>query len=79
MNNTSVDVFRATISGIWMAIGSLILLCGVGCLIGYAVGGDTDGTSLVWCGVGCALGGPALIGAGVAAYYLFRPRSRGPA
>ncbi len=71
MNEPSDAIFRATISGIWIAIGSVILVCGAGCLIAVAAGNS----SILWCGVGCGVGGPALIGAGVAWYYLFRPKS----
>ncbi len=74
MNQPGSEIFRATISGIWVALGSSVLVCGVACLIATAAGN----TSILWCGVGCALGGPAMIGAGMAWYYLFRPRSAGP-
>ena len=67
MNNASTEVFRATISGIWIGLGTIILVCGAGCLIATAAGND----STLWCGVSCVAGGPALIGAGFAAYYLF--------
>ena len=71
MNNASGDILRATISGIWIALGSIVLLCGVGCLIAFAAGNS----EMLWCGVGCVLGGPTLVGAGVAWYYVFRLRS----
>ncbi len=70
MNDAGGDVLRATIGGIWIALGSIVLLCGVGCLIASAAGSE----DILWCGVGCALGGPTLIGAGVATYYLFSPK-----
>ncbi len=70
MNDASGDILRATMSGIWIALGSIVLLCGVGCLIASAAGAE----GILWCGVGCALGGPTLIGAGVAWYYMFKPR-----
>ncbi len=70
MNDASGDILRATMSGIWIALGSIVLLCGVGCLIASAAGAE----GILWCGVGCALVGPTLVGAGVAWYYLFRPR-----
>ncbi len=70
MNNASGDVLRATIGGIWIGLGSIVLLCGAGCLIALAAGaGD-----VLWCGIGCVLGGPAMIGAGIGSYHLFRPK-----
>jgi hypothetical protein len=74
MDGASSDILRATVSGIWTALGSIVLLCGVGCLIAFAAGSE----GILWCGVGCALAGPALVGAGVAVYYLFRPRRVSP-
>ena len=71
MNNSGSDILRGVIGGIWIALGSLVLVCGAGCLIAYAAGND----ELLWCGVGCVLGGPTLIGAGAAMYYLFQPRN----
>ncbi len=71
MNETSGEIFRATVSGIWIAIGSVILVCAVGCFIALAAGNS----SILWCAVGCGAGGPALISAGVAWYYLFRPKN----
>ena len=71
MNEAGSEIFRSTISAIWIALGSIILVCGVGCLIAAAVGN----TEILWGGVGCAGGGPVLIGAGAAWYYLFKPRS----
>ena len=73
MNDSSGDILRATISGIWIALGSIVLLCGVGCLICLATGCE----DILWCGVGCSIGGPMLVGAGVAWYYVFRPRRVG--
>jgi cbb3-type cytochrome oxidase subunit 3 len=70
LNDASRDILRATISGIWTALGSIVLLCGVGCLIAFAAGAE----GILWCGVGCVLGGSTLIGAGVVWYYAFRPR-----
>ncbi len=69
MNEAGSEIFRATISGIWTALGSIILVCGVGCLIASAAGAE----GILWCGVGCALGGPTLGGAGVVGDYAFRP------
>ncbi len=66
MNDTSRDIFRATISGIWVALGFIVLVCAVACLIATAAGAD----NILWCGVGCALAGSALVGAGVAWYYI---------
>ncbi len=70
MNDASGDILRATVGGIWIALGSIVLLCGAGCLIASAAGTE----DILWCGVGCALGGPMLVGAGVASYYVLRPR-----
>ena len=70
MTEASRDILRATITGIWTALGAIILVCGAGCLIALAAGAD----DILWCGVGCALGGSALIAAGVAWYYALRPR-----
>jgi hypothetical protein len=70
MSDASREILRATVSGIWTALGAIVLLCGAGCLIALAAGAD----DILWCGVGCALGGSVLIGAGVAWYYAFRPK-----
>ena len=74
MSDSSSDILRAVVSGIWIGLGSIVLLCGVGCLIGSAAGAE----DILWCGVGCALGGPALIGAGAAWYYVLRPKTVSP-
>ena len=71
MNNASSDVLRATISGIWIGLGSIVLLCGAGCLIALAAGSE----DILWCGIGCVLGGPAMVGAGVGWYRLSGPRN----
>lgn len=66
MSEASGDIFRATVGGIWVALGAIVLVCGFGCLIGSAAGAEDT----LWCGVGCSIGGPLLIAAGAIWYYL---------
>ncbi len=70
------EIMNGGISAILIALGYVLLLCGIFCLIGYAVGGTMTGESgnMLMCVMGCLVFGPILIGSGVAWYYIVRPK-----
>jgi len=70
------EIMKGGISAILIALGYVILWCGIFCLIGHAVGGTMTGGpgNMLWCGMGCLVFGPILIGSGVAWYYIVRPK-----
>jgi len=67
-------MLRATVSGVWIALGSILLVCGISCLTGFAVGFGFDDTSILGCGTACTIVGSIMIGSGAVLYYVFRSR-----
>ncbi len=68
------EILRSTISGVWVALGSIALTCGIVCLAGSAFGWEIEGTPLIQCGGICGLVGLVLIAAGAVLFLGFRPR-----
>ncbi len=76
MSMASSDILRGTVSGVWIAVGSILLLCGIACLASMAAGGSFVGTSIAWCGGICAILGVVFTGAGAALYYALGAKAR---
>ena len=74
MNPTSGHIFGATISGVWVAVGIPLILCGAICLVGIAAGWGNWGTSTLSCGGACAVVGAALVAAGALLMYFLKTR-----
>ncbi len=76
MNNSISDIMKGSVSAILIALGYVLLWCGIFCLIGSAVGMTMNGesTTILWCGVGCLVMGAIQIGSGVAWYYIVKPK-----
>ncbi len=76
MNSIS-DIMKGGISAILIALGYVVLWCGIVCLIMSATGGtmNDDPRGLLWCGVGCLVFAAILMGSGIAWYYTVKPKA----
>ena len=74
MNSIS-DIMKGGISAILIALGYVLLWCGIFCLIGSATGMADEPTQMLWCGVGCMVLGAIQIGSGIAWYYIVKPKA----
>ncbi len=72
MNSIS-DIMKGGISAILIAVGYVLLWCGVFCLIGSATGMAEE--DMLWCGVGCVVLGAIQMGSGIAWYYIVKPKT----
>ena len=72
MNSIS-DIMKGGISAILIAVGYVLLWCGVFCLIGSATGMAEE--DMLWCGVGCVVLGAIQMGSGIAWYYIVKPKA----
>ena len=74
MNNIG-DVMKGGISAILIAVGYVVIWCGVICLIMAATGmEDMPQDSILWCGGACVVFSAILIGSGIAWYQIVRPK-----
>ena len=74
MNSIS-DIMKGGISAILIAVGYVVLWCGILCLISTAFNGQmANGQGILWCGVSCVVFAAILIGSGVAWYYIVKPK-----
>ena len=74
MSTGTNEIFRATISGVWVALGSIALTCGLICLVGFTAGWEFENTPIIQCGGICGFVGMVLIAAGAALHFGFRRR-----
>ena len=76
MNSIS-DIMKGKVSAMLIALGYVLVWCGIFCLIGSAIGGAAADLpfNLLWCGWGCLLMGAIQIGSGIAWYYIVKPKS----
>lgn len=74
MNNIG-DIMKGGISAIHIALGYVVLWCGILCLIGSATGMADEPTSIRWCGVTCLVIAVILMGSGIAWYYIVKPKT----
>ncbi len=74
MNNIS-DIMKGGVSAILIAVGYVLLWCGIFCLIGSATGMADEPTEILWCGWGCAALGAIQLVSGIAWYYTVKPKS----
>ena len=65
---------KGGISAILIAVGYIVLLCGIFCLIGSATGMADGPTGILWCGVSCVVLAAILMGSGIAWYYIVKPK-----
>ncbi len=74
--NSIGDVMKGSISGILIAFGYILLLCGIFCLIWSATGTSAGTTfSPFGCGMGCAVAAAILMGSGIGWYYIVKPKA----
>ena len=80
--NSIGDIMKGGISAILIAVGYVVLWCGILCLIWSATGmgngmgnGMTDGQGILWCGVSCLVFTVIMIGSGIAWYYIVKPKA----
>ncbi len=66
---------KGGISAILIAVGYVVLWCGIFCLIWSATGMADMPTSILWCGAACLVFAAILIGSGVAWYYIVKPKA----
>ncbi len=73
--NSIGDVMKGGISAILIALGYVVLWCGIVCLILSATGMADEPTMILWCGVSCLVFAAILMGSGVAWYYIVKPKA----
>ncbi len=76
--NSIGDIMKGGISAILIAVGYVVLWCGILCLIWSAVGmstGMSNGQGILWCGVSCLVFAAILMGSGIAWYYIVKPKA----
>ena len=74
MNNID-DVMKGGISAILISLGYVLLMCGIFCLIGSAMGDMTadESSNILGCAMGCIIFGLIQMGSGIAWYYIVKP------
>ncbi len=75
MNNIG-DIMTGGISAILIAVGYIVLLCGIACLIWSATGNTDTHTDILGCGFGCLFFSAILMGSGIAWYYIVKPKAQ---
>ncbi len=69
---------KGGISAILIAVGYVVLWCGIVCLIMSATGmmsnGMGNGQGILWCGVSCLVFAAILMGSGIGWYYIVKPK-----
>ncbi len=75
--NSIGDIMKGGISAILIAVGYVVLWCGILCLIWSATGmaGMANGQGILWCGVSCLVFAAILMGSGIAWYYIVKPKA----
>ncbi len=75
--NSIGDIMKGGISAILIALGYVVLWCGIICLIWSATGGMMAGgpTNILWCGVSCVVFAAILMGSGIGWYYIVKPKA----
>ena len=71
--NSIGDVMKGGISAILIAVGYVVLWCGIICLIMSATGMPEE--NILWCGVACMVFAAILMGSGIAWYYIVKPKA----
>ncbi len=66
---------KGGISAILIAVGYVVLWCGILCLIGSATGMADEPRSILWCSVGCFVFAAILMGSGIGWYYIVKPKA----
>ncbi len=74
MNNIG-DIMKGGISAILIALGYVVLWCGIICLIMLATGMADEPTMILWCGVSCLVFAAILMGSGIGWYYIVKPKA----
>ncbi len=77
--NSIGDIMKGGISAILIALGYVVLWCGIVCLIwsatGRANGQMANGQGILWCGVSCLVFAAILMGSGIGWYYIVKPQA----
>ncbi len=76
--NSVGDIMKGGISAILIAVGYVVLLCGILCLIWAATGMANEmanGQGILWCGVSCLVFAAILMGSGIGWYYIVKPKT----
>ncbi len=73
--NSIGDIMKGGISAILIAVGYVVLWCGIICLIWAATGTADEPANILWCGVSCLLFAAILMGSGIALYYIVKPKA----
>ncbi len=73
--NSIGDIMKGGISAILIAVGYVVLWCGIICLIMSATGMADQPTSMLQCSIGCLVFAVILMGSGVAWYYIVKPKA----
>ncbi len=73
--NSIGDIMKGGISAILIALGYVVLWCGIVCLILSATGMADEPTMILWCGVSCLVFAAILMGSGIGWYYIVKPKA----
>ncbi len=73
--NSIGDIMKGGISAILIAIGYVVLWCGIVCLIMSATGMADEPTNILWCGGSCLFFAAILMGSGIGWYYIVKPKA----
>ena len=73
--NSIGDIMKGGISAILIAVGYVVLWCGILCLIWLATGTTDEPTQMLWCGVSCLVFAAILMDSGIAWYYIVKPKA----
>ncbi len=73
--NSIGDIMKGGISAILIAVGYVVLLCGIICLIMSGTGMADTPTSILQCGVACLVFAVILMGSGIGWYYIVKPKA----
>ncbi len=74
MNNIS-DIMKGGISAILIALGYVLLWCGIICLIMSATGMADEPSSILQCSIACLVFAAILMGSGIGWYYIVKPKA----
>ena len=72
--NSIGDIMKGGISAILIAVGYVVLWCGILCLI-WAATGMASEQGILWCGISCLVFAAILMGSGIAWYYIVKPKA----
>ena len=74
MNNIS-GIMKGGVSAILIAVGYVLIWCGIICLIGGLTGMADEPAEITWCGWGCLVMGAIQLVSGIIWYNIVKPKA----